>query len=94
MITKAQAAEIKKLLADLVKLGGMNYVNAIDVALRSLSEATEGQHLSGQLALARSREELPMCVHRKPLMDWSGEQLVPHCGCRLVEPTLKEKEKA
>lgn len=90
MITKAQAAQIENLLADLVKLGGMNYVNAVSFARRSIAEATEGRHLTKQLKLAREREELPRCTHDRPLMDWSGEQLVPPCGCRLVEPTKKE----
>ena len=89
MITKAQAAQIDKLLSDLVKLGGMNYVNAVGVARKSLAEATEGRALPQQLEIARRREELPRCSHDKPLMDWSGEQLVPPCGCRLVEPALK-----
>lgn len=87
MITKTQAAQIDALLSELVKLGGMNYVNAVQVARRSLAEATEGQILNQQLKIARQREELPRCTHERPLMDWSGEQLVPPCGCRLVEPT-------
>jgi hypothetical protein len=90
MITKAQAAQIDALLADLVKLGGMNYVNAVRFARRSLAEATEGQLLPRQLELARRYEKLPMCTHDRPLMDWAGEQHVPPCGCRLVEPTSKE----
>lgn len=90
MITKAQAAQIDALLSDLVKLGGMNYVNAVRFARRSLAEATEGRRLPLQLAIARRHEELPKCSHDRPLMDWSGEQLVPPCGCRLVEPTTKD----
>ncbi len=93
MITKAQAAQIDALLSDLVKLGGMNYVNAVSVARRSLAEATEGRQLPNQLEIARRREELPKCSHDRPLMDWSGEQLVPPCGCRLVEPTVKKDPK-
>ena len=90
MITKAQAAQIDALLSDLVKLGGMNYVNAVRAARHSLTEATEGRLLPEQLKMARQREQLPRCAHDRPLMDWSGEQLVPPCGCRLVEPTKKE----
>jgi len=86
VITKAQAAQIDALLSDLVKLGGMNYVSAVKIARRSLAEAAEGRHLPQQLKLARRREILPFCTHDCPLMDWSGEQLVPPCGCRLVEP--------
>jgi hypothetical protein len=87
VITKAQVAQIDALLSDLVKLGGMNYVSAVKVARRSLAEATEGRHLPQQLKRAQRSELLPLCAHDKPLMDWSGEQLVPPCGCRLVEPT-------
>ena len=90
MITKAQAAQIDALLSDLVKLGGMNYVNAVRAARQALSEATEGRHLPQQLKRAQHRQFLPMCAHDKPLMDWSGEQLVPPCGCRLVEPTTQD----
>ena len=90
MITKAQAAQIDALLSELVKLGGMNYVSAVQIARRSLAEAAEGRMLPKQLKIARHREKLPTCSHDKPLMDWSGEQLVPPCGCRLVEPTLGE----
>lgn len=28
---------------------------------------------------------LPLCWHYKVLMDWSGEELAPACGCRLTE---------
>ena len=94
MITKAQAKQIDDLLAELVKLGGMNYVNATRVARQSLTEATDGRRLPKQLELARKSELLPLCTHRAPLMDWSGEQLVPPCGCRLVEPTAKIAKKA
>jgi hypothetical protein len=87
VITKAQAAQIDKLLSELVKLGGMNYVNAVAVARRTLAQATEGLYLPRQLAQARRKEMLPLCTHGRPLMDWSGEQLVPSCGCRFVEPT-------
>ena len=86
MITQAQAAQINALLSELVKLGGMNYVNAVQVARRALAEATEGQILPKQLKHALQQEALPRCTHDSPLMDWSGEQLVPPCGCRLVEP--------
>ena len=92
MITKAQAKQIDELLSELVKLGG-NYVNAVGVARQSLAEATEGRHLPKQLELARKSEWLPRCTHRAPLMDWSGEQLAPPCGCRLVEPTAKIAKK-
>ena len=91
MITKAKAAQIDALLSELVKLGGMNYVNAVRVARHSLAEATEGRLLPRQLKIATHREELPTCPHARSLMDWSGEQLVPPCGCRLVEPTLEER---
>jgi hypothetical protein len=94
VITKVQAAQIDALLSDLVRLGGMNYVNAVAVARRSLAEATEGQKLPRQLRLARRREDLPRCTHERPLMDWSGEQLVPPCGCRLVEPAELVTKKA
>lgn len=93
MITKMQAAQIDKLLSELVKLGGMNYVNAVHVARRSLAEATEGRHLPQQLEIARRRERLPQCEHGRSLMDWSGEQLVPPCGCRVVEPTPNDDRK-
>lgn len=86
-MTKAQAAQIDALLSDLVRLGGMNYVNAVRVARQSLADATEGRHLPRQLKLAQRSEELPRCEHGCSLMDWSGEQLVPPCGCRIVEPT-------
>jgi hypothetical protein len=91
VITKAQAAQIDALLSDLVKLGGMNYVNAVRFARRSLADATEGRELPRQLELARRSEELPKCSHDRTLMDWSGEQLVPPCGCRLVEPAKEAK---
>jgi len=86
VITKARAKQIDDLLSELVKLGGMNYVKAVRVARQSLAEATEGRRLPKQLELARKSELLPLCTHRAPLMDWSGEQLVPPCGCRLIEP--------
>lgn len=89
MITKTKAAQIEALLCELVKLGGVNYVNAVRVAKRSLVEATEGRQLPQQLKLARQREQLPRCTHERPLMDWAGEQLVPPCGCRLVEPDVE-----
>ncbi len=92
MITKSQAAQIDALLSDLVKFGGMNYVNAVQFARRSLAEATEGHQLPQQLKRAQHSERLPMCAHDRPLMDWSGEQLVPSCGCRLVEPTQEEEQ--
>ena len=86
-MTKAAAAQINALLSELVKLGGMNYVKAVGVARASIAQATEGQTLPIQLRLAQTREQLPACVHDRILMDWSGEALVPPCGCRLVEPT-------
>ncbi len=91
MITKAKAAQINNLLSELVKLGGTNYVDAVRTGRESLAKATEGRKLPRQLTLARQRELLPMCPHDSPLMDWAGEQLVPPCGCRLVEPTKKER---
>ena len=91
MITKLKAAQIDALLSELVKLGGMNYVNAVQIARRSLAEATEGLLLPRQLEIATRREALPTCSHNRSLLDWSGEQLVPPCGCRLVEPTLEER---
>lgn len=87
MITKAEAKQIRDLLHDAAKMGGMNYSNAVRRAIETLEKATEGRHLPKQLEIARRSEVLPMCAHRCPLMDWSGEQLVPPCGCRLVEPT-------
>ncbi len=98
MITKAQAAQIEALLddllaavgKDLVKRGGENYVKAVKEARRALTAATEGRHLPQQLKRARQLDMLPLCSHRSPLMDWSGEQLVPRCGCRLVEPTRND----
>lgn len=89
MITKAQAEQLNKLLSELVRLGGAD-VHVIRNARRAIAQATEGQYLPQQLEFARQREQLPRCSHDRPLMDWSGEQLVPPCGCRLVEPTKKE----
>lgn len=87
MMTKAEAKQIDDLLSMLVREVGMNVTGAVKFARRSLEKATEGQILTEQLRRAKRKMILPMCTHGRPLMDWSGEQLVPPCGCRLVEPT-------
>lgn len=90
MITKAEAAQIDKLLTLLVREIGMNVVAAVEVARESLAKATEGRLLPKQLATATKLGSLPKCAHNRLLLDWGGEQHVPPCGCRLVEPTGPE----
>lgn len=85
-MTKAEAAQIDELLTHLVREVGMNAVRAVATARETLRDNTEGRQLPKQLKLAQKIGRLPFCGHGTPLMDWSGEQLVPICGCRLVEP--------
>ena len=66
---------------------GMDVVAAVGRAQETLALNAEGQILPIQLERARKADLLPACSHARSLMDWSGEQLVPPCGCRLVEPT-------
>lgn len=37
------------------------------------------RHIEQALSTGR---ELPRCVHKNHLQDWSGEWLTPACGCR------------
>jgi hypothetical protein len=92
-MTKAEAKQIDNLLTELVRAAGMNVVNAVKIARQTLARSAEGQILTKQLKIAQEAERLPECRHGRPLMDWSGEQLVPPCGCRLVEPTAGHKER-
>lgn len=87
MMTKEEAQQVTRLLEQLVREVGMNVVAAVDRAKEAIERATEGRRLPEQLRIARRLKVLPTCLHRRPLMDWSGEQLTPPCGCRLVEPT-------
>lgn len=89
MMTKAEALQIDELLSHLVREVGMNVVAAVIRARETLARNTEGQRLLNQLRIAQDTGVLPQCTHRRPLMDWSGEQLVPPCGCRLVEPSVE-----
>jgi hypothetical protein len=89
-MTRAEAAQIDKLLTELVRAVGMNVVAAVDRARQTLARHTEGQLLATHLERAQAAGGLPRCAHNRSLMDWSGEQLTPPCGCRLVEPDLAE----
>jgi hypothetical protein len=40
--------------------------------------------LYGLLTNAQSRGKLPRCQHGSALIDWSGEELAPTCGCQAV----------
>lgn len=95
MMTKAEAKLIDDLLTQLVSEVAMHrladdaarIVSQVKRARAAVERGTEGRLLPLQLRRARKAELLPQCFHGKPLMDWSGEQLVPPCGCRLVERT-------
>ncbi len=86
MMTKEEAKQIDNLLTELVRAVGMNVVNAVKRARETIVRCTEGRTLVKQRAIANLNGCLPKCGHGRMLMDWSGEQLVPQCGCRLVEP--------
>ena len=92
MITKAERKEILDLIhSPSTSLTRLKRV--LKEAGKILNRGTEGQHLPMQLEIAQHLCMLPMCTHSRPLMDWTGEQLVPPCGCRLVEPTKEEHTK-
>lgn len=94
MLTKQEAARIDELLEALLVNVSPTWLHRVDVpigeavqaARASLMHAVEGMRLPKHLAMAKATDKLPRCSHRMNLMDWSGEQLVPPCGCRLVEP--------
>lgn len=94
MMTKAERKEMVDLLQSLCSGRGIKNMNgSIQAAREILDRGTEGQHLPLQLEIAQRLCMLPMCTHSRPLMDWSGEALVPPCGCRLIEPTKEEHAK-
>lgn len=52
----------------------------------SPSEFCGAVRLPRQLEIATLAGFLPRCAHHRVLMDWGGDQLLPPCGCRIVEP--------
>lgn len=92
-MTKTEIQSIDTLLAKAVRELreiSIKTIDALDSARQILAHSRGPVILPVQLKRALVDKSLPKCAHSRPLMDWSGEQLAPPCGCRLVEPSDEE----